>query len=262
MGYQPKYLYPNYKGTRGATQEPLKQQFITIENMLQNMGFSVFFDDIYEADDIIGSIVQKIEIESGDDTPAIYVITKDHDYLQLIDDCTRLWLIQKDQETADKLIEKYYNLSELGLTKEVLNLPAKTFEFTPDTCFAEFGVWPWQIPDLKGIQGDSSDNIPGIKGVSSAAIPLLKEYSTLEGIIDAVNMEDERLLKGFWKNDLGILRSPIKAIKEYQNIGLLSKDLATIRRDYPLPELSSLEFIFDKNRCREELFKYEIKSIL
>lgn len=68
-----------------------------------------------------------------------------------------------------------------------MNLPEKTFEFTSEHVFAEEGVWPEQITDLKGIQGDTSDNIPGVKGVSSAVPPLLAEYGTVEAMYEAIH---------------------------------------------------------------------------
>ena len=93
-------------------------------------------------------------------------------------------MVQARQEKADELYEKYY--APYGLDKKSINLPEKTFEFTAEHVFAEEGVRPCQITDLKGIQGDSSDNIPGVKGVASAAPLLLNEYGTVEAVYAAV----------------------------------------------------------------------------
>ena len=167
--------YPDYKGNRGETPEPLKEQFENMEKLLEEMGFAVFYDNRYEADDIVGSVVTRFEKE----IPS-YIITKDHDYLQLVSDYTRVWLIQTKQETADELQNKYG--AEFGWNSKLVSIPDKAFEVTPPLCLNEYGVRPEQIPDLKGIQGDTSDNIPGVKGVSSAAIPLLAKYGTVEKI--------------------------------------------------------------------------------
>ena len=252
--------YPDYKGNRGDTPEPLKEQFENMENLLKELGFVVLYDNRFEADDIVGSVVTRFEKE----IPS-FVITKDHDYLQLVSDYTRVWLIQTRQETADELQSKYG--AEFGWNKKLVNLPDKAFEVTPDLCLKEYGVLPEQIPDLKGIQGDTSDNIPGVKGVSSAAIPLLARYGTVEGIYDAIDEAgDDKALKalaGVWKEELGISRSPMKPLVEYRDMAFLSKELAQIRRDYPVPrELETYRVKLDKEKALEQFKEYGFKSLM
>lgn len=252
--------YPDYKANRGDTPQPLKEQFMNMEKMLEDIGFPVFYDDTYEADDIVGSCVTRFE----KDIPC-FVITKDHDYLQLVSDYTRVWLIQTKQETADELQAKYG--ASYGWVKKLSPLPDKAFEVTPSLCLSEYGVLPAQIPDLKGIQGDPSDNIPGVKGVSSAAIPLLARYGTVEGIYEAIDGagsdKELKALASFWKTELGITRSPMKALVEHRDTAFLSKELAGIRRDYPLPEnLDDYRVKFDPERAREEFTKYGFKSLM
>ncbi len=252
--------FPDYKGNRGDTPEPLKEQFTNMEDMLRKMGFVVMSDDRYEADDIVGSVVKRYEKE----IPS-FIITKDHDYLQLVSDYTRVWLVQTKQETADELQNKYG--AEFGWNKKLSPLPDKSFEVTPDLCLKEYGVRPEQIPDLKGIQGDASDNIPGVKGVSSAAIPLLKEYGTVEEIYSAIDAAgDDKGLKelaSHWKEDLGISRSPMKALVTYRDMALLSKDLARICRDYPVPDsLDAFRISFNKEKALEEFNRYGFKSLI
>jgi DNA polymerase-1 len=252
--------YAEYKGNRGETPEPLKEQFVNMEEMLKAIGFQVMFDDNYEADDIVGSVVSKYEKE----IPS-FIITKDHDYLQLVSDYTRVWLLQTKQETADELVNKY--AAGYGWDGKLSKLPDKAFEVTPPLCLSEYGVRPEQIPDLKGIQGDPSDNIPGVKGVSSAAIPLLKEYGTVEEIYKAIdgcgNDKELKALGAYWKESLGISRSPMKALIEYRDMALLSKELAGICRDYSFSQsLEDFRITFDKERAREQFEKYGFKSLL
>lgn len=253
--------YPDYKGNRGDTPEPLKEQFENMEKMLEDIGFQVFYDNNYEADDIVGSVVSRFEKE----IPS-YIITKDHDYLQLVNDYTRVWLIQTKQETADELQNKYG--AEYGWNSKLTQIPDKAFEVTPSLCLKEYGVRPEQIPDLKGIQGDTSDNIPGVKGVSSAAMPLLAEYGTMEKIYEAIDAceGDAKALKALgahWKEDLGITRSPLKALMEYREIGLLSKDLAQIRRDYDTGKsLDDFRININKDKAKELFMEYGFKSLL
>lgn len=253
-------LYPDYKGTRGRTPEPLKQQFVLMEQILEETGFKVLYSDRYEADDYAGSLVMKFR----EQVPMV-VMTKDHDYLQLVSDAynVRAWMVQTRQEKADELYEKYYSI--YGVDKKQVNLPEKTFEFTDDTVYSEEGVWPSQIPDLKGIQGDTSDNIPGVKGVASAAPLLLGEYKTVEAVYEAIHEaeQDKKQLKelqDFWKNSLGISRSPYKSLTKTGEEGelwgeaaaILSKELATIKTDIPLDYV--LED-FSVSLCREDVLR-------
>ncbi len=251
--------YANYKGNRGDTPQPLKEQFANMEDLLKELGFVVMYDDRFEADDIVGSVATKFEKE----IPS-YIITKDHDYLQLVTDYTRVWLIQTKQETADELQNKYG--AEYGWNRKLAKLPDKAFEVTPDLCLKEYGVTPCQIPDLKGIQGDSSDNIPGVKGVSSAAIPLLAHYGTVEEIYKAIDScptdKDLKALAATWKENLGISRSPMKALVEYRDMAFLSKDLAQIRRDYPVTDnLDDFRLNINKEKTREQFENYGFKSL-
>ncbi|MBT9778439.1 5'-3' exonuclease [Clostridium sp. MCC353] len=235
-------LYQDYKGTRSVTPAPLKEQFILMEQILEDVGFKVLYSDRYEADDYAGSLVMKFR-----DRIPVVVMTKDHDYLQLVNDehNVRAWMVQAKQEKAEELYEKYY--SAYGMTKKDVNLPEKVFEFTAEHVFAEEGVWPEQIVDLKGIQGDTSDNIPGVKGVSSAAPLLLNEYGTVEELYSVIHEAetDKKALKDlqdFWKTGLGISRSPYKSLTKTGEEGelcgeaaaVLSKQLAAIKTDIPL----------------------------
>ncbi len=252
--------YAEYKANRGDTPEPLREQFVNMENMLKEMGFQVLFDENYEADDIVGSVAKHYEKEIP-----MFIITKDHDYLQLVSEYTRVWLIQTKQETATELQAKYG--SEYGWDSKLVAIPDKAFEVTPDLCLKEYGVRPEQIPDLKGIQGDTSDNIPGVKGVSSAAIPLLAEYGTVEGIYEAIDAcgddKEQKELAKKWKEELGISRSPLKALIEYRDMALLSKDLAEIRKDYPFGvDLDGFRLNIDKSKAKEQFEKYGFKSLM
>ena len=253
-------LYPDYKGTRSRTPEPLKQQFVLMERILEEAGFKVLYSGRYEADDYAGSLVHKFR----EQVPVV-VMTKDHDYLQLVSDAynVRAWMVQARQEKAEELYDKYYGL--YGLDKASVNLPEKTFEFTAETVYSEEGVWPEQITDLKGIQGDTSDNIPGVRGVASAAPLLLGEYGTVENIYEVIHEAEQdkkelKELQDFWKNSLGISSSPYKSLTKTGEEGelcgeaaaRLSKELATIKTDIPLDlELEDFSVSF----CKEDVLR-------
>lgn len=263
-------LYPDYKGTRSATPEPLKQQFVLLEQILEDAGFRVLYSSQYEADDYAGSLVMKFR-----DRIPMVVMTKDHDYLQLVDDGhnVRAWMVQSKQEKADELYDKYY--APYGMDKRSVNLPEKTFEFTAGHVLAEEGVWPHQITDLKGIQGDTSDNIPGVKGVASAAPILLGEYGTIEEIYAAIHEAEKdkaslKELQDFWKSGLGISRSPYKALTKTgeedelcgEAAALLSKQLATIKTDIAIEETLDDFHVsgYDEDKLKAWCRKLDIKE--
>ena len=100
-----------------------------------------------------------------------------------------------------------------------------------------------------------------LKGV----IPL--QYKTVEGIYDAIEScadeKEEKELAKFWKESLGIKRSPIKLLKENKEIALLSKKLATIKTDVKIPEnIEEYTYDINKDTLKEILEEYEFKSLM
>ena len=256
-------MFTDYKAQRKPTPEPLKSQFISMEKIIESLGIQCLYSDTYEDDDLAGSVIRKFESNSC----PMRFITKDHDYLQLISDYTRGWIPQTKDDTLKSLEENY--LSEFGISLSECNLPDKVFEFTDIVTFGEEGVLPYQIPDKKAICGDTSDNIPGVKGVGdTAAIPLLQEYKSLEAIYDAIDdcnndEKAEKALATFWKEQLGIKRSPIKLLKENRETAFLSKQLATIKTDCEIPaNLDDYRYDIDKDVLKDILEHYEFKSLM
>ena len=102
---------------------------------------------------------------------------------------------------------------DLGLNRQEFYVPDGFFEFTLSTLKDIKGLEPYQIVEYKALCGDTSDNIPGVKGVGEkAVIPLLQEYGTIEAIyetIENLSAREEKELKKFFKESLGIGRSPI-----------------------------------------------------
>lgn len=254
-------MYPDYKGNRGETLAPLKNQFALCQEVLKDMGIVQFMDKRYEADDFSGSLCTKFE-----DQVPIRILTKDNDYLQLITERTNLWLLHSTAKKTEELYEKY-NLS----SKEV-NAPDRTFLFTPSLVEQEFGIKPSSVPSLKGIQGDSSDNIKGVPGVGEAtAVALIKEYGTVEKLYDAIrNLDDagKKKMSEYWKT-LGIKRSPMNALlkqSETELVGekaaVLSEKLATIKKDIDLPiQLDDLKIHIDESKSQERFDELEFKSL-
>lgn len=256
-----KKKFEGYKGHRKETIPQLGEQFGHMQNVLEAMGVPQFKLEGHEADDIIGTFAKSFE----DEIP-IYIMTKDQDALQLITDKTRVWL------ATSKSKELY---EQRGIDPKMILVPEGSFEYTPITFEEEYGLKPIQIIDLKALEGDSSDNIPGVKGVGpKAVLPLLQEYGTIESIYEVIESTPEKELKQFFKDSLGISRSPIaNLIKEPtedeplvgKTAALLSKELATIKTDlneFLDKSLNELELHLDEEKTKAVFLEYEFKSLL
>ncbi|MBP3540720.1 MAG: DNA polymerase I, partial [Clostridia bacterium] len=183
-------LYEEYKGTRKPMPEELRPQLPLLRQLLQAMNIKTFELEGYEADDLLGT-ASRLANEQGYQA---YVLTGDRDSLQLVGGETRVIL------------------TKTGISESLLLDADKVQEV--------YGFTPAQVPDMKGLMGDSSDNIPGIAGVGEkTALKLISQYGTLDNVLACA---DE--IKGK-------LGEKIRAGKE---VALLSRDLGTIRRNAPI----------------------------
>lgn len=240
-------MYADYKGNRGETIAPLGEQFGLCQSILERLGIRQFMDNYYEADDFCGTLSRRFENEVP-----VRILTKDNDYLQLVSDRTNLWMMHATAKKTDELYAKY-RLPKDG------SAPDRSFPFTPERVVAEFGIEPASVADLKGLQGDSSDNIKGVPGIGPAtATALIAKYKTIEALYEAMEGLDEKQLKDLaasWK-DIGISRSPVKNLLRTDDNELvgreaafLSKKLATIKRDIDLGDLKLSDLAVNINQA-------------
>lgn len=209
--------YPAYKGTRKPLDEELIAQFPIVREFLDAAGIQRYEIHGYEADDIIGTMSKNKEVHTT-------ILSSDRDLLQLIEPHCNVLLMKK-------------GISEMEL------MDIEAFQEKYD------GLVPKQIIDMKGLMGDSSDNIPGVAGVGEkTAIKLLKAHSSVEEVYASI---DE--VKGKLKE---------KLLKDKEN-AFLSKRLATIYRDVPLDfTLEDCAFTGYKDTIQDFFMKYEMRSFL
>ena len=251
-------IYADYKAQRKETPAPLKEQFINLEQALRDIGLVSLYSDDFEADDLAGSIIKHFKSNEHH----MIFMTRDHDYLQLVGHNVSGWMVQSSQDRADAI------MTRRGVDLSEIEVPGKIAIFDTKTVVQEEGVYPLQIPDKKGICGDISDNIPGVKGVGdSAVIPLLKHYGSIEEIYKAIHEngtspKDIKKLNVFWKEQLGISRSPIKKLIAEEDTALLSKKLATICCDVPIDmNIDNYKININANGLLSVIEKYELNSL-
>jgi len=217
-----KQMYDDYKGTRKKTPPELLEQIDVLKDSLHGLGVRTIEKEGYEADDIIGTFAGMAEKE-GDTETLIY--TGDRDSLQLITDTTRVMMTRKGVTEIEVFDKTHLN--------EV------------------YGLEPLQIIDLKGLMGDSSDNIPGIAGVGEkTALKLLSQFRTVEGVYEHLD-------------DL-----PANKLKEKviggREMAFFSKKLATIMTEVPLSEtLEDLSFSLpDKETLLAAFSHFGFRSLI
>jgi DNA polymerase I len=257
-----KKLYGEYKANRSETPEPLKSQFALCQEMLDKMGIKQFMSSEFEADDFCGSLSAKFE-----GYVPVGIMTKDNDYLQLASERTVIFMMHATAAKTEELYSKYDMKRE-----DFPQAPERTFPFTPELIEKEFGVRACNINSLKGLMGDSSDNIKGVPGIGPVtAAALIHEYHTVDELYKVFAGADEKKLKqiaGDFKDRLGIRRSPIGYLLKKSDTELvgeaaarLSEELATIKRDIPLnAELSDLKTDINIDGMKQEFMRMEFNS--
>ena len=213
-------LYPDYKGTRDKTPEELIAQIPLLKELAAALGIPFLEMDDYEADDIIGTLATQAA-EQGAET---VVVTGDRDALQLIrPDLTVL-------------------LTKKGIS-DTRRYDTAAFE-------EEYGFAPIRLIDMKGLMGDSSDNIPGVPGVGpKTATKLLLAYGTIENVLDhAAEVSGKKLST---------------SLVEYRDQALLSKQLATIECAVPELRYTAEDFRMQPDRRAVEAFcgAYELRTV-
>lgn len=183
-------IYPEYKAGRKKAPDDFYEQIPLLKDFLKTLGWPLFETDGYEADDILGTLAvqaNKFGIEAN-------LITSDLDMLQLIDENTKVFAMKRGFSDIEEFDLEYFE--------------------------NKYGLKQSQFLDLKALQGDSSDNIPGVPGIGpKTATQLLQEFFTLEGIYE--NLEN---IKPAWR----------KKLEAGKDSAFMSKKIAEIFLDAPV----------------------------
>ncbi len=212
-------MYSEYKANRGEPPEELVPQFDLVREVTDAFGLISVGVPGWEADDCIGTLADFLA-QNGQ--AECYILTGDHDMLQLIQDDVKVVIMKK------------------GASNYAV--------YDQELLLAEKGLTPRQVIDIKGLMGDTSDNYPGVKGIGEkTALKLLQAYGSIEGILANV----AELPKG--------VRSKIEAELDMLH---LSRDLATIRLDAPVAcELEACRWAPATDRVLQKFEELEFKGL-
>ncbi|MFH1151342.1 MAG: DNA polymerase I [Actinomycetota bacterium] len=183
--------YPEYKAHRPTMPDELREQMGMIEQLLQKMAIPAVREAGYEADDLLGAMARRIADSGGE----AVIVTGDKDTLQLVGSGVRVLMTTK------------------GISE--------TVSYDREAVLERYGVPPDRMPDMVGLKGDPSDNIPGVAGIGEkGAVSLIKEYGSLEGLYEHLE-------------DIGGAKRK-QSLTDCRDMAFLSRDLATIDTEAPV----------------------------
>ncbi len=209
--------YEGYKAKRHAMPEELAVQMPVLKDVLDAMNIPRYELDGWEADDLLGTVSRKCEAAGWD----CVIVTGDKDALQLVTEHTTVNLVT----------------TRMGQTT--------VKQMTPETFVETYGFEPIKIIDLKGLWGDTSDQIPGVKGIGEkTAMGLIQQYGTITEIYEQFDT-------------LELKPAVRKKLDEGREQAELSYDLSRIRCDAPID--FAPEDAICKQYNREALYQLFLK---
>ncbi len=215
--------FPDYKATRAKAPDAFRPQVALLKQVLKTLGIPFWELEGYEADDLMGAAVQKARQKGVE----VVLVTSDMDALQLVGDGVIVLMPKR-------------GISEME-------------RYDTERVRQEFGVPPDLVPDLKGLAGDPSDNLPGVPGIGEkTAKELLQQFGSLEGVLENAS------------------QIPVPRLREnlarFAEQAKLCKQLATIKTDAPLaldlPELAVSKWRLRTKETAEMLLRLEMRTLL
>ena len=188
-------MYEGYKAQRKGMPPELAEQLPVLKELLAAMGLRILEAPGWEADDILGTLAAAC---GGESQCKCVLATGDRDSLQLVREGVQVWLAA----------------TKMGRPE--------TRKYSPAQVREEYGVTPMQLIDVKALQGDSSDNIPGVAGVGlKTAQALVAQFGSLESLY-------ERL------DDPSIKPNLRLKLEKDRDLAFLSRELGTIKCEAPV----------------------------
>ncbi len=213
--------FPRYKAQRPETAPELRAQFPKVRKLMEAFGVPIFEMESYEADDLLGTLCRQAERQQVETV----ILTGDTDTLQLVTPWVRVSLHHSIQE------------------RKIYNEAAVRERYS--------GLGPLSQPDIKALQGDPSDNIPGVPGIGSkTAIKLIQQFGTVEAMYQRIDEVTPPRIQGL--------------LRDNKDAAFQGKYLTTIVRDVPISlDLEQVRFgDFDREKVLEVLRELEFSSMV
>ena len=208
-------MYEGYKAKRKGMPEELAQQMPIIKEVLKAMNIDIIEKEGYEADDVLGTLSRYGEKQGLE----VHILSGDRDTFQLATDNT---MIHIPRTKAGKTETEIYN------REKILEV---------------YGIEPKQLIEVKGLQGDTSDNIPGVPGIGEkTALSLIQKYGTIKNLYDLLE-KGEADVKGKQKEKL----------EQNKDLAEMSHFLGTINLEVPIED--TLENLKLEDWNNEEVLK-------
>ena len=189
-------MYEGYKANRKGMPNELAEQMPIVKEILEDMNITIIGKETYEADDILGTLSKKAEQEGID----VVIVSGDRDTFQL----------------ASNKVTIRIPHTKVGKTE--------VDYFDEKAIIEKYGVKPIQLIEVKGLMGDTSDNIPGVSGIGEkTALELIKAYGSIDELYKAIETGKDTLKP----------KTKEKLVND-KEMAYLSKTLGTINRDVPL----------------------------
>jgi DNA polymerase-1 len=212
--------YKEYKAGRPSRPDLLREQWPHLAPLAEAFGFRNVRVDGYEADDVIATLATRAK-ERGE---RVMIVSGDRDVYQLVDDGVRVMTTSR------------------GVTDTKI--------YDREGVIERYGVPPELVPDLIGLKGDTSDNIPGVPGIGDkTAAQLLQQFGSLEAVLDSVDQISGAKRK--------------QNLIEHADDARISKQLATMKLDVEVPD-DVIENTPgpDLSRLRDFAAEFELRAVI
>ncbi len=210
-------MYEGYKANRKGMPNELAAQMPIIKDVLTKMNISIIERAGYEGDDILGTFA-RIGEQAGFD---VTILSGDRDTFQL---ATKKVTIRIPRTKAGKTEEEF---------------------FDEDKVIETYNVVPKQLIEVKGLMGDTSDNIPGVPGVGEkTAYKLIAEYKSVDNLYELLENDEAPTIKGKLRENLS----------QNKELALLSRELGRINVEVPLDDIS-IEDLKVKEWNKKEVYE-------
>ena len=223
--------YKEYKATRVPQPQEFYDQIPITKQVIQSFDIPVFARDGFEADDLIGTIVNNLKSKS-------IIVSGDLDLLQLVDDKTEVYFLKQGVANI-----KTYNR---------------------DTVYQRYDLLPDQLIDFKALVGDPSDNIKGVPGIGpKTALDLIKKFKNIENIYQhlALTFYSKKIKE---KGKCKIKGSTARILIKHKKNALLAKELVTIKKQIKGLDLKKIKQVktFDPEKIVKIFQKLGFHSLI